>query len=190
MTPAGRPIVVMGVSGSGKTTLGATLADALVRPFIDADDLHPPANKLLMAAGIPLSDDDRWPWLETVAHEILDGRGHGSTPVVACSALKRAYRDQLRTRIPDLLFVYLVGSAEIIAARLTQRHHEYMPASLLASQVAILEPPGADEPHIAVALETPLAEAVESVAAALEPVPGAATRAGLGRGPAESNRSL
>lgn len=167
MTALGRPVVVMGVSGSGKTTLGTTLGEALGLPFVDADDLHPAMNKALMAAGIPLSDVERWPWLEVVAQEILQGHALGRPPVVACSALKRAYRDLLRAHVPDLVFVYLDGSAQTIADRLMQREHEYMPASLLTSQVAALEPPDEDELHITVPLKAPLLEAVELVVAAL-----------------------
>lgn len=167
MTELGHPIVVMGVSGSGKTTLGAAIAEALQVPFIDADDLHPPANKALMAAGIPLSDADRWPWLDVVAQAILQGGNVGKLPIVACSALKRAYRDLLRIHISDLVFVYLDGSAQTIAERLALREHEYMPASLLTSQVAALEPPDEDELHISVPLKASLNDAVELVLAAL-----------------------
>lgn len=158
----------MGVSGSGKTTLGATLGEALRLPFVDADDLHPAANKALMAAGIPLSDADRWPWLKVVAQAILQGRSLGRPPIVACSALKRAYRDLLRAHISDLVFVYLDGSAQTIAERLMHREHEYMPASLLSSQVAALEPPDENELHITVPLKAPLSDAVDLVLAALE----------------------
>ncbi|WP_416418057.1 gluconokinase [Paenarthrobacter aromaticivorans] len=167
MTDSCVPIVVMGVSGSGKTTLGATLGEALGLPFIDADDLHPPSNKALMAAGIPLTDDDRWPWLETVAEAIAHGGSAGKPPVVACSALKRTYRDLLRSHIPNLVFVYLGGSAVTIAERLSQRTHEYMPASLLTTQVAALEPPDKDELHVTVSLEAPLDTALETVLTAL-----------------------
>lgn len=167
MTENDRPIVVMGVSGSGKTTLGLSLGEALHLPFVDADDLHPPLNKALMAAGIPLSDVERLPWLEVVAQAILQGRSRGRPPVVACSALKRAYRDLLRAHISDLVFVYLDGAAQTIAERLTQREHEYMPASLLTSQVAALEPPDEDELHITVPLKAPLPDAVDLVLAAL-----------------------
>ena len=167
MTETGRPIVVMGVSGSGKTTLGASLAEVLHLPFVDADDLHPALNKSLMAAGIPLSDAERWPWLEVVAQAILQGRCLGRPPVVACSALKRAYRDLLRAQNSGLVFVYLDGSAQTIAERLTQREHEYMSASLLTSQVAALEPPDEDELHITVPLNAPLTDAVDLVLAAL-----------------------
>jgi gluconokinase len=131
----------MGVSGSGKTTVGDRLADGSGRVFIDADDLHPAANKEKMAAGIPLTDDDRWPWLRVVGERLAVGDG----VIMACSSLKRAYRDLLREYAPNAYFALLSGSREVLQARVGGRHHEYMPASLLDSQLALLEPLGADE---------------------------------------------
>lgn len=142
---ASRPrIVVMGVSGSGKTTTGQAIAQALDLPFVDADDLHPAANKALMRQGIPLTDDDRAPWLTIVGERL----GHAGGVVIACSALRRAYRDRLRELAPDAVFVHLRVDEALVADRLATREHEFMPASLLASQFATLEIPTADEPHI------------------------------------------
>lgn len=136
-----QPIVLMGVSGSGKTTVGERLAQASGRIFIDGDALHPLANKEKMARGIPLTDEDRWPWLHVVGERLAVGDG----PIVACSALRRAYRDVLRESAPGAFFALLSGSHELLAARVAARHHEYMPASLLDSQLATLEPLGPDE---------------------------------------------
>ncbi len=136
-----QPIVMMGVSGSGKTTVGEALAEASGRVFIDGDDLHPAANKEKMAAGVPLTDADREPWLRRVGERLAVGDG----VIVACSALKRAYRDLLREYAPDAYFALLTGSREVLEQRLAGRHHEYMPASLLDSQLATLEPLGPDE---------------------------------------------
>jgi gluconokinase len=143
------PIVVMGVSGSGKSTVGALLAARVRLPFIDGDDLHPPANKQKMAAGIPLDDADRAPWLDAIATAIA-----GAPQVVACSALKRSYRDRLRVAAPNARFVYLAGTPKLLALRLSARTHEFMPPGLIDSQLAILEPPGCDEN--ALALDTHL----------------------------------
>jgi gluconokinase len=136
------PIVVMGVSGSGKSTVGAALAQRLGVPFADADDFHPPANIAKMTAGQPLDDDDRYPWLEAIG-EWLARHPHGG--VMSASALKRKYRDQLRRRSPATEFVHLSGSPEVIAARQASRPGHFMPASLMASQFATLEPLQSDE---------------------------------------------
>lgn len=130
----------MGVSGSGKSTVGAALAAALGWPLVDADDLHPPGNVAKMAAGIPLTDDDRWPWLDRVVDELRRMTADGTDAIVACSALKESYRDRLRAA-GDVRFVHLRGEPATIAARLASRHHRYMPATLLDSQFATLEPP-------------------------------------------------
>ena len=132
-------VVVMGVSGSGKTKIGRTLAASLGWPFYDADDLHPPANVAKMSAGIPLTDDDRWPWLDRIVDELTHA-GAGGNAVLACSALRQVYRDRL-ARAGDVRFVYLKGDLATIAARLVTRSHKYMPASLLPSQFATLEEP-------------------------------------------------
>jgi gluconokinase len=133
-------VVVMGVSGSGKSVVGQALAADLGWPFFDADDFHPEANVAKMAAGTPLTDDDRWPWLDRLASEmaVIDRRGDNA--VLACSALRQAYRDRIG-RAGNVRFVHLSGDHETIAARIAARTHHYMPPSLLASQFATLEPP-------------------------------------------------
>jgi len=133
-------VVIMGVSGSGKSTVGIALAAALDWPFIDADDLHPAQNVAKMAAGIPLTDDDRWPWLDRIVDELRRVHARAGNVVLACSALKQAYRDRLE-RAGDVRFVHLRGNADTIAARLATRQHRYMPAALLGSQFATLEAP-------------------------------------------------
>lgn len=133
-------VIVMGVSGSGKTTVGELLADRMVCGFSDADDFHPAANVAKMRAGIPLTDDDREPWLLALRHAIEGWQAVGESRVIACSALKAAYRDQLSPH-GDAVFVFLKGSAEIIAARLKARKGHYMNPDLLASQFATLEEP-------------------------------------------------
>ncbi len=129
----------MGVSGSGKSTIGDELAARLGIRFVDADDLHPAANVAKMAAGHPLTDDDRWPWLDAVGAVLARG-----PVVVACSALKRSYRDRLRAAAPDLAVVYLSAPRDLLVERMTHRTH-FMPVTLLDSQLATLEPPAADE---------------------------------------------
>ena len=130
----------MGVCGSGKTTVGEILAQELAWPFFDADDFHPQANVAKMASGQPLTDADRWPWLDGIAEEMRRVLARGGHAVLACSALKDAYRSRLQ-RAGDVRIVYLKGDQPTIAARLAERHHKYMPASLLPSQFAALEEP-------------------------------------------------
>ena len=144
-TPADSPplLVVMGVSGSGKSAVGAALAQRLQVPFADADDLHPAANIAKMSAGEALDDDDRYPWLEAIG-EWLAGHEPGGG-VVGCSALRRKYRDQLRHHAPQVRFVHLDGSREVIARRQASRPGHFMPSSLLTSQFATLERLGPDE---------------------------------------------
>lgn len=133
-------IVVMGVSAVGKTQIGRGISAQLGIPFVDADDLHPLANVTKMAAGTPLTDGDRWPWLDRVG-EALAVTAEGA--VVACSALRRVYRDRIRARAPETIFVHLTGSPRLLAERAAARTEHFMPPSLLASQLALLE--GLDE---------------------------------------------
>ena len=137
--------VVMGVSGCGKSTVGAQLAEALKLPFLEGDVLHSQGNVARMAAGVPLSDEDREGWLQALAVRLRQAHSSGQGLVLSCSALKRAYRDILRSGAPGLRFVYLHGEHALLAARMAARTGHYMPLSLLDSQLATLEPPGVDE---------------------------------------------
>lgn len=139
-------IVVMGVAGSGKSTIAAGLAEKLGVDFIEGDSLHPQSNVLKMASGHPLTDEDRWPWLEAIGDRIEAERAAGIGVVVSCSALKHVYRDCLRKRVNGRVrFILLDGSRELIAKRMLGRKGHFMPQSLLDSQLATLEKPGADE---------------------------------------------
>jgi gluconokinase len=133
----------MGVSGSGKSTVGALLARALQVPFLEGDSFHPPANVARMAAGIALTDADREGWLHTLAGQLRQHAGRGV--VLSCSALRRHYRDTLRSGAPDMALIHLSGSPEVLAQRMAGRSGHYMPPSLLTSQLATLEPPQPDE---------------------------------------------
>ncbi|HEV8381730.1 MAG TPA: gluconokinase [Gemmatimonadales bacterium] len=138
--------VIMGVSGSGKSAIGATLARKLDIAFVEGDDLHPPDNVKRMAAGIPLTDDDRRGWLTAIAARLREAKRAGVGLVVSCSALKRSYRDLLRSAgEADVRFVYLAGSRALLAERMAHRRGHFMPPSLLDSQLATLEEPSADE---------------------------------------------
>jgi gluconokinase len=141
-------IVVMGVSGSGKSTVGAALAQRLRVPFADADDFHPPANIAKMTAGHALDDVDRGPWLTSIGEWLAEHQRGGG--VMSCSALKRRYRDHLRTHVSDVEFVHLDGTQAVIARRQASRPGHFMPASLLASQFATLEPLDADETGVVI----------------------------------------
>ena len=153
-------VVVMGVSGSGKTTVGRLLAGRLGVPYAEADDFHPAANIAKMSAGQPLTDADRWPWLAAIGSWI---GAHPAGGVVTCSALKRVYRDVLG----EVWFLHLNGSRELIAARLADRRGHFMPAALLDSQFADLEPLGADEPGLVVDVARPPEEIVDEALARL-----------------------
>ena len=157
------PVVVMGVSGCGKSTVGRAIAHDFGAPFVDADDLHPTSNKEKMRRGEPLTDDDRWPWLDVVGERMARLDEAEGPVVVACSALRRAYRERLLAAAPDAVFVYLHGSRELLASRLAGRSHEFMPTTLLDSQLATLEVPGADERAVTVDIAPPPA-AVELAA--------------------------
>ena len=138
--------VIMGVSGSGKSLIGAQLARALDVEFVEGDDLHPPANVQRMAAGIPLTDADRHGWLMAIAARLREARRARTGLVISCSALKRSYRDLLRSvGDADVRFVYLAGSRALLAERMANRRGHFMPPSLLDSQLSILEEPSPDE---------------------------------------------
>jgi gluconokinase len=138
-------VVVMGVCGSGKSTLGAALAQHLAATFLEGDAFHPPENVARMAAGVALTDADRQGWLSTLSARLGAARQAGEAVVLSCSALKRSYRDTLRSQADDLALVYLAGTPELLAQRMAGRSGHYMPPALLASQLATLEPPQADE---------------------------------------------
>ncbi|WP_314171752.1 gluconokinase [Streptomyces winkii] len=141
-------VVVMGVAGTGKTTVGALLAEALDVPYAEADAFHPPANVAKMTAGQALDDADRAPWLDAIGEWAAERERSGG--VVSCSALKRAYRDRLRTAAPGVFFVHLTGDRALIARRMAERRDHFMPLTLLDSQFATLEPLEPDEPGAAV----------------------------------------
>jgi gluconokinase len=154
-SPLPTALIVMGVSGCGKSTVGEVLAHRLAWPFRDGDDFHPAANVEKMRAGIALTDQDRWPWLAAIAAWIGELRLSGRHGIVACSALKRAYRDALRDGHADVRFVHLTGGRALIASRLAARTGHYMPPSLLDSQLATLEAPAADENAVTVSIAPP-----------------------------------
>lgn len=179
------PVVIMGVSGSGKSTVGALLAERIGAVFIEGDDLHSSESKEKMRSGVPLQDDDRGPWLNEIAERIREMREAGLNVVVACSALKHSYRDVLAAADPALAFVHLATPRPIIVARQRDRDHEYMPASLLDSQFATLEPPADDERHIELDVSPSPDDLVRTIIAEL---PGLASSATGSRGTAMPRR--
>ena len=163
-------ILVMGVSGCGKTTIGESVAALLGGTFLEGDSFHPPENKAKMGAGIPLSDDDRWPWFDLLRAAIDEALTDPDRlpVVVSCSALKRSYRDYLRRGLENRsVLVFLDGDFDLIFGRMNAREHEYMPASLLESQFATLEQPDASEGVLTLSIERPVEEIVETVVSML-----------------------
>ena len=157
-------IIVMGVTGCGKSSLGREIARCLNAPFLEGDEFHPEANIAKMSAGIPLTDDDRIGWLDTLAGEIGQKSQEGASVVTSCSALKKKYRTQLNdVSGHNILYVFMDGPKEVIASRLGQRKGHYMPPSLLDSQLEALEPPGGDERVIRVDLRKTIAEMLAEV---------------------------
>ncbi|HEX4765877.1 MAG TPA: gluconokinase, GntK/IdnK-type [Lichenihabitans sp.] len=168
--PVRHAIVVMGVSGSGKSSCGARLAAVLGIDFVDGDDLHPTANVAKMSAGEALTDADRWPWLDRVAEALADRAAHPSGVAIACSALRRRYRDRLRegARVAAPIFLFLDITPEEARRRLGGRRGHYMPVSLVGSQFDTLERPAPDETDVATVEETEgVAETVDAAVAAL-----------------------
>ena len=156
-------VVVMGVSGCGKSTVAARLAQELRWDLAEADTFHSAANVSKMSSGTPLTDEDRWPWLDAIAAWIEAKRAEGRPCIVACSALKRRYRERLAGGNPDLRFVFLAGTYDMVAGRLAGRSGHYMPLSLLQSQFDALEPPGPEENPIVVSIRLPVEEIVREV---------------------------
>ncbi|ODT99073.1 MAG: gluconate kinase [Pseudonocardia sp. SCN 72-86] len=169
--PATTTLVIAGVSGSGKSTVARAVAARTGWAFAEGDDLHPEANRRKMAAGIPLDDADRLPWLRRIAAWIGDRERTGEPSVVTCSALRRSYRDLLRAGHPSVRFALLVADADVLDARLRARTGHFMPASLLDSQLATLEPLGGDEPGAVHPAGGPVDALVAEVLAALGPLP-------------------
>jgi len=156
-------LVLMGVSGCGKTAIALELQRLLGWKFEEGDDLHPPANVEKMRAGQPLNDADRWPWLERVAHWIDERLAAGEPGIITCSNLKRAYRRVTIGERKGVTLVYLQAAEPVIAARLAQRKHRYMPASLLHNQFQTLEEPAADEHPVTVAVDGTIADTVSDL---------------------------
>jgi gluconokinase len=166
--PASEPIaiVVMGVAGAGKTTVGRLLAAQVGASFFDGDDLHTEVARAKMGAGVPLSDEDRWPWLDRIGRTLASGLATRRGTIVACSALRKAYRDRLREAVgPALRFVYLAATPEAMRARVASRPEHYMPAALVDSQFATLEPPRGEGDVIEIVADSDLATSVPPLAA-------------------------
>jgi gluconokinase len=162
-------VVVMGVAGTGKTTIGPLLAARLGVPYAEGDDFHPQANIAKMAAGVPLDDADRWPWLDAIGAWAHERAGRGG--VVSCSALKRSYRDRLRAAAPGVVFVHLTGDRALIEDRMSHRQGHFMPTALLDSQFATLQPLQADEAGVAVDVGGGPEEITERAVTALDRLP-------------------
>lgn len=156
-------LVAMGVSGSGKTSIAESLHERLGWPFQEGDALHSKENVAKMSAGIPLTDEDRWPWLDRCAGWLRARLAEGHGGVLTCSALKRAYRERLGEGTPGLWFLYLKVPEEVLRARIERRRGHYMPSSLLGSQLATLEPPGPPEPALTVPVEWTVDETVTDI---------------------------
>ncbi len=163
-----RSIVISGVSGSGKSTVGRALAGRLMYEFCDSDDLHSRANIVKMRGGTPLTDEDRLPWLDAVGESIATALADHRSIVVACSGLKRSYRDVIRRRDPSAFFVLLEGSYDLILSRVAARHDGFMPASLLDSQFATLEPLAQDEVGTTIDVARPLHDIVDDLVRMLQ----------------------
>jgi gluconokinase len=161
-------LVVMGVSGSGKSTIADKLAERLSWKYEDGDKFHPLSNVAKMSAGQPLTDDDRWPWLQAIADEIDRVCKARERAVIACSALKRAYRDILVHGRNDVRIIFLKGTQELIAARLNLRKGHFMPPGLLASQFKTLEPPGTEENPVTVSIDASVDAIVDDIVRQLE----------------------
>lgn len=159
-------LVIMGVAGTGKSTVAGLLAGQLGWELAEGDDLHPEANVAKMSSGVPLTDEDRWPWLDRIADWIHTQIQAGRSGIITCSALKRAYRDRMRE--PGVVFVHLDGTAEQIGARLSKRLDHFMPASMLESQLATLEPLESDEAGLVVPLGKTSVEEVADIIAQLD----------------------
>ena len=166
-------LIVMGVSGSGKSTIADGLAERLRWTFEDGDRFHPASNVAKMSAGHPLTDEDRWPWLQAIADEIDRARKAGERVVISCSALKRSYRDVLVHGRNDVCIVYLSGTQELIAGRLAQRKGHFMPPGLLASQFKTLERPDQDENPVTVSIDASVEEILDDIAGQLRLSPAA-----------------
>ena len=164
-------VVVMGVSGCGKSTIGLALAQHWDLPFLDADDYHPATNVDKMSNGIPLTDEDRWPWLQALSQAIVAAADEAGGVIATCSALKRKYRDFILMQVDrPLLFVFLDGDRDTLFARMQQRSDHYMPASLLDSQLADLERPHADEPAATFSVDKPVDALVDEIVNRLDSV--------------------
>lgn len=165
-------IVIMSVSGSGKSTLGTALAGALDCPFLEGDAFHSAAAVEKMHSGQPLNDDDRWPWLDRLSDALAETVAFDGGAVAACSALRRRYRDRLAERMEkNIRFILLDGDPVVLAARLRDRRDHFMPPRLLASQIAALEPPSADEQAITLPVGEPIAALCSAAMNWLTPKP-------------------